>query len=134
VVKVDLLVQEEAPGIPGQRCFSAVVPASGAVQVIGSRLLRRVFVNDFRVKFAEGAPLGPQAKETEAGLWLINCESSTRYLFFVGTQAEFQNFHPSRIAIGDETKTSGGKKGGGRGRGGRHGGQSSDSNSDGATP
>jgi hypothetical protein len=88
LVKVEVQVRDDAPCQPGQRCFRYVVPPSGVVQVTGPPLLRCVFCSDFRARYADGTPLGKDAKGQEPGFWWLRREGVYE-CFFVGTRAEY---------------------------------------------
>jgi hypothetical protein len=88
VVRAELHVEEGAPCPPGQRRFSVAVPPSGVVQVTGPALLRRVDSPDFRARYADGALLSRDAKESEIGLWGLGFDRNT-WTFLVGTRAEY---------------------------------------------
>jgi hypothetical protein len=127
LVRAEVIIQDDAACPPGQRRFSAVVPPTGVVQVVGPPLLRRVFAPDFSARYADGAPLSQNAKDTEIGYWWLKCEGSVQ-IFFIGTPKEFEDLRRSQEPQDAGLKrTSGGGKGEGKGggrRGGHRGGQS----------
>jgi hypothetical protein len=133
VIKAEVQIQEDAPCQPGQRYFSYEVSPSGAVQVAGPALLRRVFSLgvyslDVCAKYADGTVLSRDAKDAEVGCWWLKCEGSTHF-FLVGTRKEYDALRHSeeREGGGEERRPSGGGRGEGRGRRGRGGSQSSSS-------
>ena len=134
IVKAEILARDDIPCPPGQRSFSASVPASGIVQVTGPSLLRRVGEADIRARFVDGTPLRISADEKDVGLWLMNAEGMSRYSFYVGTAREHDDFlRLTPIQANAQRQAGGGGKGGGHGRSGRHGGQSSADSSGGGT-
>jgi hypothetical protein len=129
-VRATVQIQEDAPRTPGQRLFSYPVAASGAVQVSGPPLLRRVTTPDFVARYANGiSALSRQAKDGEVGFWCVRTEGAVEY-FLVGTRAEYEALLRAEADDGKPAKSSGGKggKGGGK-RGGRGGGGQSSSDS-----
>jgi len=110
LVKVDVQIKDDAPLVAGQRCFSYIVPASGAVQATGPSLLRRVFPQDYHAKVADGTPLTRQAKDAEIGFWWLKSESGCQY-FVLGTRNEFDDLRSAYEKTG-EGHSSGGSGGG----------------------
>jgi hypothetical protein len=121
-VKAEVVVREDAPCAPGQRCFRYDVPPSGVVQVVGPVLLRRVLPPDFRACYADGTPLSAEARDEQVGFWPLACEGGYQ-VFFVGTRAEYDNalrdYRKENSSAGGPSHGRGG--GGGRGRRGRGG-------------
>lgn len=122
-VKAEVVVNEDAPCAPGQRCFRYEVPPSGVVRVAGPVLLRRVLPPDFRACYADGTPLSAEAHDDQVGFWPLACEGGYQ-VFFAGTRAEHDNAlrdyrKAGRPAVGAPSHGQGG--GGGRGRYGRGG-------------
>ena len=124
LIRAAVRVQEDAPSPPGQRSFPCVVPASGVVEVVGPPLLRRVFVTDFRARFADGAPLSREGGEGAVGLWWVKDEGGFHH-FLVGTRDEFNDCCRSRPTGGEGGGRPAAGKGGGRGRGSHRGGDPS---------
>jgi hypothetical protein len=122
-VRAEVRPHEGAPATPGQRLFSAPVPPDGAVRVDGPAILTHVFATDYRLRFADHAPLSRNAKESEVGYWWLTSDGDAQ-VFFVGTQGEFD---AARRALGlDEPgaqRPSRGGGGGNRSGGGRRGGR-----------
>jgi hypothetical protein len=122
-VRAEVLPDDAA--MPGERSFRFEVGPGGAVKVTGPLILKHVFAPDFRLTFADNAPLSRNAKETDVGYWWLKSDGNTQ-IFFVGTQGEFDT---ARRALGlDPTPQRstqsgrGGGQGGGRRGGGRRGG------------
>jgi hypothetical protein len=121
LIKVEMRFQEDAPSTPGQRTFTYEVQSSGAAQVVGPPLLRRVLATDFHAKFADGTLLTGRPENDKLGFWWLRSEGNAQ-LFWVGTQMEYDNLHHADEREGTgEPKVSHGQKAGGRG--GRHGGK-----------
>ena len=94
LVKADVQTLDNAPVVPGQRSFSYIVPTTGLVHVTGPALLKRVYAADFRLRYADGAPLTPQAKDSEVGFWWLKYEE-TLQVFLVGhTVSEYNTYPP----------------------------------------
>ncbi len=122
-VAVEVMPQERAAHVPGQRQFRFPVPPSGVVQAVGPPLLAHVTIPSFTACYADGTPIPREAKGPQVGFWFL--QSGDRYLrFLVGTQVDFAT--QSRTEEGEGRKGSsvgGSGKGGGRGRrGGSRGG------------
>jgi hypothetical protein len=120
LVKAEFRVQDDAPGPPGQRCFTYTVPPSGRVTVAGPRLLRRVFPPDFRFRYADGQPLTPEAKGSPVGYWWLKSDGRDQ-CFVVATGLEYDAYRREEEAQEAGTHTSPGGQSRGRGRHGRHG-------------
>jgi hypothetical protein len=127
-IRAEIQAQDDTRGEPGQRRFSYAVPPSGIVRVAGPALLRHVFVLDFAFKYADGAPLSANAKDSEVGFWWLEDQGSTHH-FFIGTREEYDRTRPAaseRAGEGSgQRRGSGRGQGGGRGRQGRRGGATS---------
>ncbi|HEY1376938.1 MAG TPA: hypothetical protein VGF55_09090 [Gemmataceae bacterium] len=116
---------DDAPAMPGQRQFAYEVPPSGEVAVVGPPVLRRTFAPDFRLRYADAAPLTQNARESEVGYWWLKTEGDVQ-VFLVGTKADYD----AAVRAGEATPAGiprsgggpGGGKGGGRRGGGRRGG------------
>jgi len=123
---------EVAPRTPGQRCFSYVVSPTGAVQVIGPPLLRRVLPAMFTARYADGTPLSRNPQDTEIGFWWLKHDGRSDS-FLVGTKSEWKRSRPSDEGATRSHGHSDGQSGGGPGRRGRKGNQSgSDASTDGS--
>jgi hypothetical protein len=124
LIKATVLPQEEIPCPPGQRRFSYVVPPSGAVEVKGPALLKRIDSPDFQARYADGTPLSREATGEEVGLWCLSSSPNNSYTFLVGTKAEYTLHRAAGDdgRDGGEKKDQGRRQGGGGGRGGRGGG------------
>ncbi len=92
MVKVQLVIQDDAPCPPGQRNFPCEVPPSGIAQLTGPFLLHRVFPPDFCARFADGSPVEREPKGEAVGLWSLKFEEQT-FQFFVGTRQEYERLH-----------------------------------------
>jgi len=114
LIKVEVRAQDDVPLVPGQRCFSYVVPASGAVQVVGPSFLRRVFPQDYRARLADGPSLTRQAKDAELGFLWLKSESGWQY-FVVGTRREFDDLCSAYEKASSEEGHAAGGRGAGRG-------------------
>ena len=128
VIEVKVQVHEDAPAVPSQRAFRAVVSPTGAAEVTGPPILHYVNGQGFQAKYADGTPIKRDVTEfDEVGFWWLKGEESDQ-LFLVGTKDEYEAHRRSAQDDGGKTRSSGGGKGGGRGGrgGGRHGGGSSD--------
>jgi hypothetical protein len=90
-IRAEVQVREDARCPAGQRCFTYVVAPTGAVQVVGPPLLRRVVAPDFRARYADGTPLSRQVPDGEPRLWWVQAQGRYQY-FLVGTRLEFDNF------------------------------------------
>jgi hypothetical protein len=114
--------QAELPVTTGERLFSYLVAADGSVQAAGPPILNHVFATDFRLRFADDAPLSRNAKESEVGFWWLKSEGDAQ-VFFVGTVGEFDTVRRALGLDGGATERSGrGGRGGGGSGGGRRGG------------
>ena len=123
LIQAELVIADDAPCQPGQRCFRYVVPPSGVVRVTAPALLRRFPLPAFGARYADGTPLSRGAKGAEVGLWQVKSDGPS-YTFLVGTEDEYAQYHPPRQGNpGEQAPPSGGGKGRGRGRGGRRGNQ-----------
>jgi hypothetical protein len=129
VVKADVQPRDDPPCPRGQRCFRYDVPPSGEVTVAGPALLRHAVSPDFRLLYADGAPLARHGEGAEVGYWWLRTEGE-RQCFLVGTRADYDAARPADGG-GDrgERRSSGGKGGGGRGRHGRGGQPQADTSS-----
>ena len=108
----------------GQRDFSFVVPADGAVvQVIGPPVLRHMFPLDFRGKYADGTFLSAEAKDQEIGFWWLKTEGKYQY-FFVGTRSTYDDCRRTAHEEPRQRHSSAGGAREGHGRRGRGGKQS----------
>jgi hypothetical protein len=116
-VKAEVLIREDAPCPPGQRCFCRDVPPTGVVGVTGPVLLRRLTSLDYRLKYADGTALTRNACESDVGFWWLKQEGGDQY-FFVGTAKEYASAHPESIV--KESQHSNGGRGSGGGRGHRN--------------
>ena len=116
LIKAELHVEEHAACTPGQRSSRVAVPASGAVEVTGPPLLKRVCGPDFHARYAESPTVLGEPTYTEVGFRSLKDEQGC-YYFVVGTQSEYDAVRRSEAA-GDagEKKPATGKKGGGRER------------------
>lgn len=103
LVKADVQIPEDGPVAPGQRTFRYEVAPSGAVLVTGPPVLRRVLPQSFELTYADGVPLGRQAKQAELGYWWLKSEGDVQY-FLVGTQQEFDNYR--RVSTREERAIS----------------------------
>src|SRR5262249_24743288 len=115
-------IQDGATIPAGLRTFGYDVSTDGAVDVVGPPLLHRVFASDFRLRYADAAPLTQNAKESEVGYWWLKSEGDIQ-VFLVGTRAASD----AAVRAGEATTTglprNGSGSGGGGGRGGRRGGR-----------
>lgn len=118
VVRARVAIQEDMPQTPGQRCFRYEVPSSGIVEVAGPPLLRRIFATDFRARYADGATLPWQPKDSEVGLWWLRCDGDEQF-FLVGTPLEYKTRRPSAPRQNASQSSSTGGSGRRHGRGGR---------------
>jgi hypothetical protein len=117
-VKVEILTQDHIPCPPGQRCFSFPVGSSGAVEVIGPALLRRVSFQDIIIKDVNGVQLSREATESEIGFWYVKGDGNDMYLF-LGSLKEYITQYPDVVVKTPHTgvtRSSGNGQGGGRGR------------------
>jgi hypothetical protein len=120
--KVEVHVRAEGTAAPGQRAFSAEVPASGVVDLTGPPVLRHLTPADFRARYADGAPLGTDGPDSAVGFRVVKTLGAVEY-FVVGTAADADELR--RSLDGEEPgRSGGGGKGGGKrgGGGGRRGG------------
>jgi uncharacterized membrane protein YgcG len=124
-VRAAVRIQDDAPTLPGQRAFTYEVPPTGTIDVIGPPILHRVFAPDYRLRYADGAPLTQNARESEVGYWWLKSEGDVQ-VFLIGVKADYDAAVKSGEATpvgGQRSGGQGGGKGGGkRGGGGRRGG------------
>jgi hypothetical protein len=120
-IKARIVVQDPPPQ-SGQREFSIAVPSNGAVQIVGSPILKYASGPTFRAKFANGEPVPTQLSELQVGLRWLQVVGDMHY-FVVGTQADWNAAHAELVADlpNSPRPASKGNGGGGGGRGGRGG-------------
>jgi hypothetical protein len=122
MVRAQIDGRDEVPCPPGQRLFRYDVSASGQVQAQGPPLLKDLAVTDFRLSYADGAPLSHHAKESPVGYWWVRSEGANQ-CFLVGTQAEYDALRKSEQEERRENQKAGGGRGSGHGRRNRGAGQ-----------
>ena len=124
-IKATMQVQAETALLPGQRCFSIEVPASGEVSVSGPMLLQRVQPGDFHAKSSVGTLPERPDDIFAVGFWWLKSERNF-HIFCVGTRSEYDT---ERRAIQWEDRPSNrapsSGQGGGQGKRGRKGADSS---------
>src|SRR5262249_23565419 len=106
----------------GQRVFSADVPESGEVAVIGPRLFLHCSP-DYRARFPDQPPLPEKpANDVAMGFWWLKQDGETE-VYLVGTKADYDTYwrdHPFEHPHARPKGHGGGK--GGHDGGGRRGG------------
>ena len=106
LIKAELHVEEHAACTPGQRSFRVAVPASGAVEVTGPPLLKRVCGPDFHARYADSPNVLGEPTYTEVGFRSLKYEQGC-YYFVVGTQSEYDAMRRSEAAGDARGKTTG---------------------------
>jgi hypothetical protein len=119
LVKAEVHIQDDMPCPQGLRCFRYDVAWSGAVEVKGPTLLRRVFPPAYRARCADGTLLGTEMTALKVGFRWLKSDGNTHY-FVAGTEIEYDRFRRNLLSAPtgpDPPPASRGKTGG---RGGRH--------------
>jgi hypothetical protein len=111
LVKAQVVIQENEPSKPGQRCFRYPISSSGVVQITGPAILRRVAAEEYRARWMDGTLLPTRLDPEKVGFRWLKSEGQTQY-FVIGTLNEYEEL--CRSLFPERMKASGSWEGGSR--------------------
>ncbi|MBO0701051.1 MAG: hypothetical protein J2P46_21830 [Zavarzinella sp.] len=121
LVRAEFSFRDDLPVPPGQRTFAFEVSPSGQAAGTGPGVLRTVPPAEYRVRTADGTPVGGAGPDDVALRWLRREGGAD--VFVLGTEADLSRYRrelapdPGTASPADKGKR-GGRGGGGRRRGG----------------